>query len=302
MTGLDESATVIQRAARGWLARFGGLHARQQRELEEQMRQAARLAEEERRAKLKKEREEKLAVKRQALQYLKDELAGIESGCQRYITQQDRKVAALQAKNKAAREELEALRADLERTRLETERGYQMKIAEQATMIAERGVLINKVLKKENLRARKSRAKVQKAHDVESERNESFLSLNNEMKNKLESLEAAVTEHQRLQDAFNAELGGEKKSHGALGTGVDKGQSTYMEQALARRKLQETTALMLTMIQERSKDASILEGTLTPALKAESYMKSVMAALEARFPEPDLMDSDISDSGSEGLW
>jgi hypothetical protein len=60
-----------------------------------------------------------------------------------------------------------------------------------------------------------------------------------------------------------------------------KKQDDYMTQAETRLEYQKTMARILTMIQDRSKDAQLVEDTVVFALGCESEAKGVMAALEA---------------------
>lgn len=294
MTGLDQNAVVIQRAARGWLARNGGRHTRQQREMEEKMREAARLAEQERLAKLAAERSAKREARLKAIQALVDQVATVEKSVAKYSSEQDQKVRDALAKNEAARREIEELKARFAREKDNGLRQRQIEMAEQEKLLTENAKLIG-MLKKENKRARKERSKFQNKHEEECRRQEIMDTKSKQLRAAVEELDDWVKTNTTRHHNLTLELEKSKADHIEWNQHLSKKQDHYLEEAKARLKLQKATAKIITAVQEGSRDRTIVEETVVTALKAESVSKGVMAALDVASLEPDLTINEFSD-------
>jgi myosin V len=297
MTGLDSHATVIQRAARGWLSRNAGKYNAQLRRMEEAQREAARRAEAERLAKLAKERAERRAACKQGLQSMADQLNMIEKSCAAFAREQDRKVQEARARNERSRQEIQMMKLRFAQEEDEGVRQRQSELAEQRKMLEENDKLIA-YLKKENRRARKEQLKVQMKLETETEKNKKLSGAFDSVSETLEyekELAARVATARSTMKVSIEEAKVENKYFNGL---VSKQQEMYMTQAKARLQLQKSLAKILTLVQEKIRDRSLVEETVVTALKAEALSKSVMAALDVESLEPDLTSSDISESGS----
>jgi hypothetical protein len=297
MRGLDTQATIIQQAARGWLARNKGKYEKQRKKMEEMMREAARQAEAERRAKLANERAERRAARLREHQKLADQIATLEKSFQNFEWEQDELVRLARERNENTRREIEAMKRQFAHDEAEKIQQRRVEQAEEERRIEEAKKLIA-YLTKENKRARKENLKVKTKHDKESKKNEVIVGANNSINEKLQREQDFSDRGEKLKQLVKDKIKAAKDEHKSLTDLVVEHQIMYMDQAKARLKLQKAMAQILSSVQERVEDRTTVEETVVSALAAESYSKSVMAALDMETSEPDLACSDCSDSVS----
>ena len=65
-----------------------------------------------------------------------------------------------------------------------------------------------------------------------------------------------------------------------------------------RLELQKTLAIILTAVQEKCKNADLVEEAVVIALEAETEAKCIMMELDTATTEPALLMSDVSDGDS----
>lgn len=294
MTGLDSYATLLQHAARGWLARNAGKCNNQLRRMEEEMREAAERAEAERLAKLAAEAAERHAQRLSALKALEDQIDMLEKTCEKFARKQDRKVQEAIERNEQSRKELEAMKLGISKDEEEAITRRQIEVVKQQTTLGENGKLIDYV-RRENTRARREQAKVQAKLDSEAEKRRNITSLAEAYANERLAAERRASSRSAAIDDIEAS----KQESKHLKALVAKQQAMYLAQAKARLQLQKSMVKILTLVQEKIANRTIVEESIVTALQAEAFSKSVMAALDVAALEPDLLGSDVSDSGSD---
>jgi len=296
MDGYDRQATIIQRAARGWISRHAGRYERQKRDMEKAQREAARQVEEERRAKAEAERVSRVAARQKKLQNMAAQVEVLAQSYQAFYDEQDRKVAELQAKNKAGREEIKEMQTSFT---MQEEHDLKLRIIqkiEQEKMIEENMKLLA-YLKKENKRARKEKAKVQAKLEAEQAKHKRVKGINDSLTESI-AYEKEVSSRRTGGRGSAKDCLIEAKAENALFAGeVCKAQARYMEEAQKRLKVQKALARALSLIQSNVQDRSTVEEAIVTALRAESVGKCVMTALDVA-SGPDLTCSDVSESGS----
>jgi myosin heavy subunit len=298
MTGLDDQAAVIQRFMRGWLARNGGRHDRERKEMEEAMRAANRRAEEERLAKLARERAARKAERQKVFDNLESQIEALQGATRAYADKQDKKIKDLNEQNRKNRSLLNDIKAANQREYSEMLNRNMITLAEQHKQLEENEKLIA-YLMKENKRARKEHAKVADKHGSQKGRNDMLDKKNKEMLVELDDMKDDTCKTEAANQHLKDSIAHCKVVHDDLHLKLKKQQELYLKQAQARLKLQKATAKMLSIIQAKVTDRTVVEESVVNALKAESMSKSTMAALDVASLQPDLTGSDFSDSESE---
>lgn len=301
MTGLDVHATVIQRAARGWLARNGGRYNNQLRKLEEEMREAARRAEEERKAKLAREAAERRAARLAKHQELVDQVAALEKSYNETHVKLDDKARKVQERNAKARSEMEEMRANFAKMENETRTKYLSKVAAQEKRLQDATKLIA-MLKKENRKERKKMAKVKYDYDRIKGINDRLLRDHNGTMEGIDSEGKGEARAYKSRMSWQDQLAHAKDQHAKLKDLVSKRQQQYLAMANARLQLQKNMASALSSIQSKSRDKFIVEGTVAKAVEAETCYKNVTAALDMATFAPDLTGSDVSGSDDSDFY
>jgi myosin V len=286
MNGLDTTAITIQRMIRGWLARHAKQTQARLQLLEEQARQ---VAEAERQAQLMREAKERRANHQSDMEKLRNLVDKLEKRCEEFGGAQDRKVQEALDRNERSRNELNAMKSTYSKDIEEAVRRRHIVAIEQEKAIEENNKLIQ-YLKRENNRARKEnekvRHKLEEAKLKSSSIQEAQKSLTQALEKTKEDLAAGV----KLQEDVRAE----KNECKALSKEVKKMQAIYMKEAKARLKLQKALAQIVTSVQERVQNRTIVEESVVMALQVEAVGKSVMAALDVYSLEPDLTYSEVS--------
>lgn len=291
-SGLDGPASTIQRAARGWLARNAGKHRKQLQQMEDQ-RERARLAEMERQIQLTREKMERHTARKKGLQELKDQVALLEQACAKASRKHERKIQRLRDQNEASWKELLAMQLRYSEVEEMGVVQCQASLVQQQYLIDESYKIIT-YLRKENMRARKQNAKV--ATKIETTK--ALIHANQDLKQSI-AVQTEVELGQRRASALvKASLTETVSECKVLDERVAAQQTVYMGQAKARLKLQKTMNRILSMVQGRIRDRSIVEESVVVALQAEASSKSMMAALDVMSLQPDLTGSDVSLSSS----
>lgn len=288
MNGLDTTAVRIQRMIRGWLARQTKQKQARLQLLEEQLRHEA---EAERQAKLMREAKERRANHESNMEKLRNMIEKLENRCEEFARSQDRKVQEALDRNEQSRKELNAMKSAHSIEVEETTRKRQIMAVEQEKVIEENNKLIQ-YLKNENSRARKEnenvRCKLEKAKSKSSSMQEGHASLQKAIEKTKEEL-AAWAKLEADVKAIKLECKNQSKE-------VNKMQAKYMKEAKARLKLQKALAKIVTSVQDRVQNRTIVEESVVMALQVEAVNKSVMAALDVYTFEPDLTYSEVSES------
>lgn len=294
MAGLDCHAVTIQKAARGWLARnAGNFGSRQRREYEEQERlRLAALEEAERKARAEQAAKSRLAHKAELCD-LEFRLKNLQQQMHDSDANTHKAIRECRAKEELAREEMEELR---ERHQEEMDALVNNKaiIAGQQTKIDENKKLIV-MLKQENRRARKAHCTWAEKHGVISGFNDSLNLSNSEIGFDFDDLHVSAVRVAEKNDNMCDTLDKEKTFNKTMKEKVMKIQDLYMDQASIRLDLQKNLARILNMIQEGSKDRSLIQDCVVIALQTESDCKAQMAALEVQTGEPGMVGSDVSE-------
>ena len=294
MTGLDTNAAVIQRAIRKWLAHLAQTYdARRQKVLLSQQEAEERLHDEA----LKREADERRAIRQLELQKMKDQLDHLQTMCDKFGRQQDRKVRDVLDRNEKSRMELNELKKSFSQETEEQIKFRQVVVISQDKSIEENEKMI-KYLKRENLRARKERSKIQSKLDDAKSLALKVNGAHHELVGAIDKTALAI-----IHDGNIHELVKEAKSESKkMSSEVAKMQRKYLDEAKKRLQLQKSVARIITAVQSRVTNRNIVEESVITALQAESYSKCVMAGLDMATLEADLTGSELSDSsGSEYL-
>jgi myosin V len=291
-TGLDGQAKTIQRFVRGMLAR---LHlsemmgaSKRQAEAEKAERERAEREARERREREERESKEKLAralAEREAnrkavMKKYNDQVEAVKRAIAEADAYEQKQLAAIEKRREEAAAELAALEtstsdeakaAILEPKKIAAQQ--EKKLEEQTKMID--------FLKKENTKIRKEHAKMKEKWDVVKDNNTKLLGMNEQSGNSFEAQEDVMRKVDTKNMTLLDELDDAKATNKALKDECMKKQDDYMTQAETRLEYQKTMARILTMIQDRSKEAQLVEDTVMVALGCESEAKGIMAALEA---------------------
>lgn len=291
-SGLDSQAKAVQRIVRGFLARKHleeMLGASKKREAEEKAaRERAEREARERREKEAREREEKRArekADREAklkamMKKYNDQIEAVKSEIKEAEAEERKLLKEAEKRKEDAARELEELKektGDEARAALLDSKKLK---AQQEHKLEDNTKQIEK-LKKEAKKMRKDHAKMKEKYETVKNNNQKLLDNNATSGNDFENEE----DDMRKVDLKNAELMDNldqaKEANKQLKSDCMGKQDQYMAQAETRLEFQKTMARILTMIQDTSKDAKIVEDTLNVALECESSAKQTMSALEA---------------------
>lgn len=294
MTGLDTNATIIQRAIRKWLARLArNYEVRQQNELLSQQEAEERKLNEA----SKREADERRALRQLEIQKMKDQLNQLQKMCDKFGRQQDRKVQEALDRNEQSRKELNELKL-LSADETEEQIKFRQIVAVSQDKSLEENEKMIKYLKRENIRARKERSKIQSKVDEAKTLTQKINGAHHELVGAIDKTAQAIIHDGNIHDLVREAKTESKK----LSAEVAKMQRKYMEEAKKRLQLQKSVARIITTVQSRVTNRNLIEESVITALQAESYSKCVMAGLDMATLEADLTGSELSDSsGSDYL-
>lgn len=225
-------------------------------------------------------------------------MGSLEKSLAEFSATQDKKVADAYKRNEVARRELEEMKSRFTR---EHQQDLNRRLTEKAKlekMLEENGKMMTYV-KKENKRSRKELVRVQMKHDEQKGRNDLLAGKNKEIADEIDHLREQEAKCIAKRDVLKKTLQTAKADHDKGHEDVSNQQDMYLDMGHGRLRLQKAMAKILTIIQEKSRDRSVIEETIVMALKAESMSKSVMAALDVSSLQPDLTYSDVSESTSD---
>jgi DNA repair exonuclease SbcCD ATPase subunit len=228
---------------------------------------------------------------------MKDQIDQLEKMCKKYGRQQDQKVQAVLERNEQSRKEVHELKLASSKDTEDQIKFRQVVAVSQDKMLEEKEKMI-KYLKRENIRARKDRSKIQSKLDETKSLSMQINGAHNEIVGAIDKTAQAIIHdgniHEQVREA--------KMESKKLSLEVAKMQSKYMEEAKKRLQLQKSLATIITAVQSRVTNRNIVEESVITALQAESYSKCVMAGLDMATLEADLTGSELSESsGSDYL-
>jgi len=291
-SGLDAIAVVIQRIVRGMLGRMFvenlvGASARLEKEAllakekadndaKEAREKATRDAQDKFESE-KKEREEKFAAEQKKvdgeLDSCKNELIELEKEKQAKL----KEVAELKERLEVEVEDLKEQTSDDARKKLLEPKKI---MAVQKKRLKEQTKMID-FLKKENKKIRKDHDKVETKYDQVVDNNEMLLKASDGAGDDFDKKEEAMSKVDKKNHNLSTTLDNAKKDNKTLKEQCMQKQDLYMSQAETRLEYQKAMARILTIIQDSSEEAQLIEDTVVLALEAESESKSIMAELEA---------------------
>ena len=291
-SGLDTQATTIQRVVRGMLGRIFvenmvGAGKRAAKEAKERAEREAREAKEkaEREAREAKEKFEREKAERDAKR--KEDQKKVDSEMDAVKKEIADAEAERAAKLKELAERKEALEKEVEELREQTSDEARKKLLEPKKIVAvqkkrlkEQTKMIE-FLKKENKKIRKDHDKVEDKYDAIIETNEKLMKASDGAGDDFDKKEEAMDKVDKKNHNLTTALDQAKKDNKKLKEQCMAKQDLYMSQAETRLEYQKAMARILTMIQDSSEEAQLIEDTVVIALEAESESKSIMAELEA---------------------
>jgi len=211
----------------------------------------------------------------------------------------------------AAEKEMEQYRNKVKKE-LANDKDTQKKAAQQQTLIDESGKIIE-YLRKENMKLRNQNDTMRKDFRSLKENNQRLMEANASAGESF----SALNDHAKQLNATNAKLiknvEAYKKQLEKLKDDLKTRQAYYLAEAEARLAYQKTMASIVGTIQDKSRDAQLVEDVVIMALECEAEAKSERAALDGNRKkassasstpsvaktEPDSDYSDDSDSDSD---
>jgi myosin-5 len=219
------------------------------------------------RAKLKEKREK---------DGLKNKIKALEQKVLEAETQRTKEVEAARI---AAEEEMEKYRKKV-KEELANDKEKQKKNAQQQSLIEESGKIIE-YLRKENMKLRTQNETMRKDFKALKENNQRLMEANASAGQSF----TALNDHAKQLNATNAKLiknvDGYKKQLEKLKEDLKTRQTYYLAEAEARLAYQKTMAQIVGAVQDKSRDAQLVEDVVIMALECEAEAKSERAALEA---------------------
>ena len=179
----------------------------------------------------------------------------------------------------AAEAEMEAYRAKV-KEELANDKEKQKKSAQQQSLIEESGKIIE-YLRKENMKLRNQNDTMRKDFKSLKENNQRLMEANASAGQSFQ----ALNDHAKQLNNTNAKLirnvEGYKAQLEKLKDDLKTRQAYYLAEAEARLAYQKTMAKIVGSIQDKSRDAQLVEDVVIMALECESQAKAERAALEA---------------------
>lgn len=175
-------------------------------------------------------------------------------------------------------QEMEEYKEKLE-DQLRAEADKQNKSAQQQTLIDESGKIIE-YLRKENMKLRQQCESMKRDYKSLKENNARLMEANASASNSFNQL----NEHAKGLNATNARLiknvDTYKKQLVKMKEDLKNRQAFYLAEAHARVAYQKTLARIVSQVQDKSRDAQLVEDVVIWALECEAEAKSERAALE----------------------
>ena len=178
-----------------------------------------------------------------------------------------------------AEEEMETYRQKV-KEELANDKEKQKKSAQQQTLIDESGKIIE-YLRKENMKLRNQNETMRKDFKALKENNSRLMEANASASNSF----TALNDHAKQLNVTNAKLIRNVEAYKAqlekLKDDLKTRQAYYLAEAEARLAYQKTMAQIVGAIQDKCRDAQLVEDVVIMALECEAEAKSERAALEA---------------------
>jgi chromosome segregation ATPase len=313
MSGLGDHAVIMQRIAKGFLARKRIMGSQKARKFGVQILQRwgkcmvakmralkvcqkARIEKQTRELKRQKEAEDNL-WKTQLEQEIKEREASAEKEYKIYedrlaelkeqlkeaeVRANDRQSEATERKNEA-KNEAEELKQKLE-TELKFAALEPAKLAAaQKTKLEESGKLIA-FLQKENKKLKSANEKAKKEVKKVKETNERLMKANESAGSSFEMLNSQSKKLNNNTGNINSQIEKFKDENNQLREDLKARQQFYNTEANIRLQYQKTMAQILDVFQDNCKDPDLVEDVVCVALECESEAKAALAAAEASAP------------------
>lgn len=178
----------------------------------------------------------------------------------------------------AAEAEMETYRTKVKKE-LSNDKEKEKKAAQQQTLIDESGKIIE-YLRKENMKLRNQNDTMRKDFRSLKENNQRLMEANASAGESF----SALNEHAKQLNATNAKLiknvEAYKKQLEKLKDDLKTRQAYYLAEAEARLAYQKTMAQIVGTIQDKCRDAQLVEDVVIMALECEAEAKSERAALD----------------------
>lgn len=207
---------------------------------------------------------------------LKNKISDLEKAVQEAEKARAKEVEEARAQAEA---EMEAYRQQV-KADLANDKESQKKSAQQQTLIDESGKIIE-YLRKENMKLRNQNETMRKDFKALKENNARLMEANASASNSF----TALNDHAKQLNVTNAKL---IRNVEAYKTQLEKlkddlktRQAYYLAEAEARLAYQKTMAQIVGAIQDKCRDAQLVEDVVIMALECEAEAKSERAALEA---------------------
>ena len=283
--GVESHAVVIQRAARGWLARNAGNFHKKQREME-----AARSFEErkrmeaERRTRTERERAEQRAAKQAQLKMNEGKCNALELEVLSAELNKMESCKALAQKQEESKREISRME---DRINTLAEKNYEEVRAEKMKQQSdiERNNSMIAYLKRENKALRKDFEKTRSKLCNQSTINEQLANRSKTVCGNIDVAEELTIKEKSKLDVLTEEYEAAKSFNRDAKAKLRKQQKEYMDLAMHRLDLQKTLKQILLIIeQHRGKPNRVVSEVNLIVHTAESCSKAEMAQVEAEFP------------------
>lgn len=198
---------------------------------------------------------------------------------QRAIEAEKRSLKEVEEAREAAEKDMEEYRAKI-KSELANDKEKQKRAAQQQSLIEESGKIIE-YLRKENMKLRNQNDTMRKDFKALKENNQRLMEANASAGQSFNSL----NDHAKQLNGTNAKLIKTVEAYKAqlekLKDDLKTRQAYYLAEAEARLAYQKTMAQIVGAIQDKCRDAQLVEDVVIMALECEAEAKSERAALEA---------------------
>jgi myosin V len=207
---------------------------------------------------------------------LKNKIAALEK---QVLEAEAKRQKEVEAAREAAEQEMEEYRKKV-KEELSNDKEKQKKNAQQQSLIEESGKIIE-YLRKENMKLRNQNDTMRKDFKALKENNQRLMEANASAGQSF----TALNDHAKQLNATNAKLIKNVDSYKVqlekLKEDLKTRQAYYLAEAEARLAYQKTMAQIVGSVQDKCRDAQLVEDVVIMALECEAEAKSERAALEA---------------------
>jgi myosin V len=218
----------------------------------------------------------KMLVEKREKDALKNKIKALESAVKEA---EMKRMKEVEAAREAAEAEMETYRKKV-KNELDNDKEKQKKSAQQQSLIEESGKIIE-YLRKENMKLRTQNDTMRKDFKALKENNQRLMEANASAGQSF----TALNDHAKQLNGTNAKLirnvEGYKGQLEKLKDDLKTRQAYYLAEAEARLAYQKTMAQIVGAIQDKCRDAQLVEDVVIMALECEAEAKAERAALEA---------------------